>query len=76
MGWIPYAIIVIGLFLLGLVPVLVSIVRINPMLVVRSIWRDNLTPESARLVGILIIIAAFAGGLWAIISGIYLLKML
>jgi hypothetical protein len=73
MGWIPYAIIVIGLFLLGLVPVLVSIVRINPMLVVRSIWHNNITPESARLIGILIIIAAFAGGVFSVLTGIKML---
>jgi hypothetical protein len=73
MDWIPYAIIVIGLFLLGLIPVLVSIVRIDPMLVVRSIWHDNITPESARLVGILIIIAAFVGGVFSILTGIKML---
>ncbi len=73
MGWIPYALIVIGLFLLGLIPVLVSIVRINPMLVVRSVWHDSLSPESARVIGILIIIITFAGGVFSILTGIQML---
>lgn len=73
MGWLPYAIIVIGLLLLGLIPVLVSIVRIDPMLVVRKIWHDSVTPESARLIGKSIIIALFVGGVLSILTGIKML---
>ena len=76
MIWAPYAVIVIGLLLFGLIPVLNSIVRIDPMVVVRSIWHDSVTPESAKLVGILIIVITFLGGLWAILSGVKLLNML
>ncbi len=76
MIWAPYVVIVIGLLLLGLIPVLVVILRIDPMLAVRPIWHDSLTPESAKFVGILIIAITFIGGLWAILSGVKLLNML
>jgi hypothetical protein len=76
MTWVPYLVIVIGLLLLGLIPVLVVILRINPMLVVRPIWHDSITSESARLVGILIIVITFVGGLLAIMSGVKMLNML
>jgi len=56
-----------------LIPFLVFIIRTDPMLVLRSVWHETLTPEFARVIGILVVIIAFIGGLWAILKGISLL---
>lgn len=66
-------IIALGVLILLLIPFLVYIIRTNPMLVVRSVWHEAVTPEFARVIGVLVVIIAFIGGLWAIFKGLNLL---
>jgi len=71
--WIPYTIIALGVLMLLVIPVLVHIIRTDPMQVVRSVWHETLTPEHARVVGVIVVIIALIGGLWAISKGMSLL---
>ena len=73
MSWIPYVIVALGALILLLIPFLVYIIRTNPMLAVRPVWRETVTPEFARVIGIMVVIIAFIGGLWAIFKGLSLL---
>ena len=66
-------IIALGVLILLLIPFLVYIIRTNPMLAVRPVWHETVTPEFARVIGILVVIIAFIGGLWAISKGLSLL---
>jgi hypothetical protein len=61
------------MLMLLLIPVLVSIIRTDPMQVVRSLWHETLTPEHARVIGGIVVIIAFIGGLWAMLMGLSLL---
>ena len=70
---IPYVIIALGALILLLIPFLVYIIRTDPMLVVRSVWHETVTPEFARVIGIMVVIIAIIGGLWAIFKGLSLL---
>ncbi len=74
MAWIPYLVIILGVFLLLMIPVLWFKIRTDPMSVLRPIWQDTLTPGFAVFIGILVIVIAFIGGLWAIMTGINLLS--
>ena len=73
MVWIPYLIIALGFIMLLLVPFLVYIIRTDPMRVVRSVWHEAVTPKFAEMIGILVVLIAFIGGLWAIFRGFRLL---
>jgi len=43
------------------------------MRVVRSVWHEAVTPKFAEMIGILVVLIAFIGGLWAIFKGLRLL---
>ncbi len=71
--WIPYSILFAGIFLLIIIPFLIHKLRDNPLSVLRPVWRDTLSPRFATVLGILLILVALLGGLWAIWTGIVLL---
>ncbi|MBM4235447.1 MAG: hypothetical protein FJ152_03125 [Firmicutes bacterium] len=66
-------IIALGIIMLLLIPFLVHIIRTDPMRVVRSVWHEAVTPKFAEMIGILVVLIAFIGGLWAIFKGLRLL---
>jgi len=66
-------IIALGLIMLLYIPFLIYIILTDPMRVVRSVWQEAVTPEFARMIGILVVLIAFIGGLWAIFKGLRLL---
>lgn len=70
MAWIPYLIIVLGIIVLIMVPFLIHIILANPMAVLRPVWQNILSPRVAGAVGILVVLIALMGGLWAIWAGI------
>ncbi len=70
MGWIPYFIIALGILVLILIPFLIHIIRTNPMAVLRPVWQNILSPKVAEVVGIIVVLIASMGGLWAIWAGI------
>lgn len=74
MVWIPYLIIVLGIIVLILIPFLVHIIRTNPTAVLRPIWQTILSTRVAEVVGILVVLIAALGGLWAIWAGIKFLN--
>ena len=76
MSWIPYLIIVLGITVLIMIPFLVHIIRTNPVAVLRPKWQNILSPRVAEIVGILVILIAALGGLWAIWTGFKLISML
>jgi hypothetical protein len=59
--------------MLLLIPFLVNTIRTDPMRVVRSVWHEAVTPKFAEMIGILVVLIAFIGGLWAISRGLSLL---
>jgi len=69
MQWFAIAFIVIGVFLLLLIPLLIMKVRTDPISVLRPQWHHTTSKGFAIAVGILVIIAALLGGLGAIIFG-------
>jgi hypothetical protein len=73
LAWIPYLIIALGVIMLLFIPFLIYTIRTNPMRVVRSVWHEAVTPEFAGMIGILVVLIAFIGGLWAIFGGLRLL---
>jgi hypothetical protein len=73
MVWIPYLIIALGIIVLIMVPFLVRIILTDPMAVLRPVWQNILSPRVAGAVGILVVLIASLGGLWAIWAGIQLL---
>jgi hypothetical protein len=74
MVWIPYLIIALGIIVLIMVPFLVRIILTDPMAVLRPVWQNILSPRVAGAVGILVVLIASLGGLWAIWAGIKLLN--
>lgn len=74
MIYIPYLIIVLGIIVLIMVPFLIHIILANPMAVLRPVWQNILSPRFAELVGILVVLIASLGGLWAIWAGIKFLN--
>lgn len=73
MLWIPYLILFAGMFLLVIIPFLIHKLRSDPLSVLRPVWRETLSPRFAIVLGILLIVLAFLGGLWAIWTGVVLL---
>ena len=73
MAWIPYLIIALGVIMLLLIPFLIHIIRTDPMRVMRSVWHEAVAPKFAEIIGILVVLIAFIGGLWAIFRGLSLL---
>ena len=73
MAWIPYLIIALGVIMLLLIPFLIHIIRTDPMRAVRSVWHEAVSPKFAEIIGILVVLIAFIGGLWAIFRGLSLL---
>ncbi len=74
MVWIPYLIIALGIIVLIMIPFLIRIIRTDPMAVLRPVWQNILSPRFAELVGILVVLIASLGGLWAIWAGIKFLN--
>lgn len=69
----PYIFLLLGLFLLILIPFLILKVKNDPISVLRPQWRNTTSAGFAITVGIIVILAAFLGGLWSIWTGISLL---
>ncbi len=74
MVWIPYLIIALGIIVLIMIPFLIRIIRTDPTAVLRPVWQNILSPRFAELVGILVVLIASLGGLWAIWAGIKFLN--
>lgn len=70
MVWIPYLMIALGIIVLIMIPFLIRIIRNDPMVVLRPMWQNILSPRVAEAVGILVVLIASIGGLWAIWAGI------
>ena len=70
MSWIPYLIIVLGIIVLIMIPLLIHIIRTNPVAVLRPMWQNILSARVAEIIGILVVLIAALGGLWAIWVGI------
>ncbi len=73
MEWFAYIFLLLGAFLLLLIPFAFHIIRTRPMSILRPQWRNVTTPGFAVAVGIILLLAALLGGLWAIWTGIHLL---
>jgi hypothetical protein len=74
MAWIPYLIIGLGIIVLIMIPFLIHIIRTNPEAVLRPMWQNILSTKVAEVVGILVVLIAALGGLWAIWAGIKFLN--
>ncbi len=74
MAWIPYLIIVLGIIVLIMIPFLIHIIRTNPASVLRPMWQNILSTRVAEVVGILVVLIAALGGLWAIWAGLKFLN--
>ena len=73
MGWFPYLFILLGLFLLILIPFLVQQIRTDPTSLLRPQWQNTTSPGFAKVIGVLIILMALIGGLYIIILGFFIL---
>lgn len=71
--YFSYAFIASGVFLLLMVPFLISSLHRDPLSVLRPQWREAEATGLARVLGLSIIIVAFCGGIWAIYQGVKLL---
>ncbi len=74
MVWIPYLIIALGIIVLIIIPFLIHIILTDPIAVLRPVWQNILSPRVAEVVGILVVLIASLGGLWAIWAGINFLN--
>ena len=69
----PITFILIGVFLLVMIPILIIRIKNDPISVLRPQWRDHNAKGFATALGIFIIILALVGGIWTIAFGISLL---
>lgn len=70
---IPYALIVLGLFILLMIPYMIYTLIKQPYSVIRPPWRDQLSPVFVYAFGFFLILMALIGGVRAIVWGVRLL---
>jgi hypothetical protein len=71
--WFGVLFLVLGIILLGMIPLVILTLRRDPMSLLREQWHDVSSPGCAYALGALVLLIALAGGVWSLSVAIRLL---